>query len=114
MNVCWCTLSGGGGSGGRVTVILSVATHDSCLGCAGLMAGLARRACGAVMSNLYLVSVCPAVPDLVPNRFGVAPVGGANMDFCHWGVSVGAGDIRSSTLSLTTLILRQIISKYII
>jgi hypothetical protein len=48
------------------------------LGRVGLMADLARRASGAVMANLDLVAMCPAVPDLVPSWFGVSLVGGAN------------------------------------
>jgi hypothetical protein len=91
MNVRWCTPSGGGCSGGRVTGIVSVATHDVYPGCAGLMAGLAQQACEAVVSNLDLVPVCPAVPNLVPSRFGVAPVGGADMGFRQWGVSCWCG-----------------------
>ncbi len=43
------------------------------------------------MSNLDLVSMCSAVPDLVPSRFGVAPVGGADTGFCHWGGSCWCG-----------------------
>ena len=39
------------------------------------------------MSNLDLVTVCPAVPDLVPSWFCVAPVGGANTGFRQWGGS---------------------------
>ncbi len=37
------------------------------------------------MANLDLVVVCPAVPDLVPSRFGVDPVRGANMGFGQGG-----------------------------
>jgi hypothetical protein len=91
VNVCWCTPSGGGCSGGRVTGVVSVATHDVSPGHAGLIAGLAQQACGAVVSNLDLVSVCPAVPDLVPSRFIVASVGGVDMGFCHWGGSCWCG-----------------------
>jgi hypothetical protein len=43
------------------------------------------------VSNLELVSMCPAVPNLVPSRFGVAPVGGADMGFHHWGRSCWCG-----------------------
>jgi hypothetical protein len=87
MNVCWCALSGGGCRGGRVSGVVSVATHDVCPGCAGLMAGLGQRACGTSVANLDLVSMCPAVPNLVPSRFGVAPVRGADTGFHHWGGS---------------------------
>jgi hypothetical protein len=58
---------------------VSAATHDVCPGCAGLMAGPAQRACGAGVANLDLVTMRPAVPNLVPSRFGVAPVRGAAM-----------------------------------
>ena len=78
MNAHWCAPTGRGCSGGRVNGIFSVATNDVCPGCAGLMAGLARQACGAVESNLDLVFVCPAVPNLVLSRFGNAPVRGVD------------------------------------
>jgi hypothetical protein len=91
MNVHWCAPSGGGCSGGRVTGIVSVATHDVCPGHGGLMAGLAQQACGAVVSNLDLVFMCPAVPDLAPSRFGVALVGVADAGFHHWGGSCWCG-----------------------
>ncbi len=39
------------------------------------------------MSNLDLVSMCPAVPSLVSSRFGVSPVGGADMALHHCGGS---------------------------
>jgi hypothetical protein len=42
------------------------------------MAGLAQQAGGAVVANLDLVAMCPAVSDLVPSWFGATPVGGAN------------------------------------
>jgi hypothetical protein len=87
MNVCWCTPSGGECSSGRVSGIVSVATHDVCPGCARLMAGLAQCACGAGVANFDLVTLCPAVPKLVPSRFGVAPVRGADTGFRHWGGS---------------------------
>ncbi len=35
------------------------------------------------MANFDLVAVCPAVPGLVPSRFGVAPVRGADTGFCQ-------------------------------
>ncbi len=38
------------------------------------MAGPARRACGAGVAILDLVTMRPAVPDLVTGRFGVVPV----------------------------------------
>jgi hypothetical protein len=91
MIVHWCTSSGGGCSGGRVTGILSVATHDVCLGRARLMASLGQQACGDVVSNFDLVSMCPAVPDFVPSRFGVAPMGGADTGIHHWGGSCWCG-----------------------
>ncbi len=47
-------------------------------GCTGLMAGLVQLAGGAVVANLDLVAVSPAVPDFVPSWFGVTPVVGAN------------------------------------
>jgi hypothetical protein len=53
--------------------IVSVATHDVCPGCTGLMAGLVKHACGAGVANLDLVTMRPAVPDLFPSRFGVVP-----------------------------------------
>ncbi len=81
MNVLWCTPSGGGCSGDGVTGVVSVATHDDRPGHAGLMAGLAQLACGAVVSNLNLVYVCPEVPGIVLSWFCVAPVGGANTGF---------------------------------
>jgi hypothetical protein len=89
MNVRWCAPSGGGCSGGRVSDVVSVATHDVHPGCAKLVAGLAQRACGAGVANLDLVTMRPAVPNLVPCRFGAAPVRGADMGFhqqgrSHW------------------------------
>jgi hypothetical protein len=66
---------------------VSVATHDVYPGCAGLMAGLARRAFGAGVVNLDLVLVRPAVIDLVPSRIGVAPVRGMDMGFHQRGKS---------------------------
>ncbi len=66
---------------------MSVATHDLCLGCTELMAGIAQCACGTGVANLDLVTVRPAVPDLVPSRFGVAPVRGADMGFRQRGRS---------------------------
>ncbi len=78
MNFHWCAPSGGGCSGGGVTGIVRAATHDVCPGHARLMAGLAQQAGGAVVANLDLVVVCPAVPDFVPSWFGVTPVAGAN------------------------------------
>jgi hypothetical protein len=71
--------------------MVSVATHDVHPGHSRLMAGLAQQACEAVVANLDLVLVCPAVPDLVPNRFGVVPVGGADTGFHHWGGSCWCG-----------------------
>jgi hypothetical protein len=91
MNVRWCTLSGGGCSSGGVSGIVNVATHDVCLGCAGLMASLVRRACGTGVANLDLVTVRPAVPGLVPSRFGVVPVRGADTCFHQWGGSRWCG-----------------------
>jgi hypothetical protein len=67
MNVRWYAPSGGGYSGGSVSNVVSVATHGVHPGCAGLMAGLAQCACGAVVANLDLVTVHPAAPDLVPS-----------------------------------------------
>jgi hypothetical protein len=87
MNVSWCTPSGGGCSGGRVSNVVSIATHDVCLGCTVLMARLARCACGAGVTNLNLVPMRPAVPDLVPCRFGVAPVRRVDTGFHQWGGS---------------------------
>ncbi len=43
------------------------------------------------MANLDFVSVCLAIPDLVPSWFGVSPVGGANTGFCQWGGSCWCG-----------------------
>jgi hypothetical protein len=37
------------------------------------------------VANLDLVAVHPAVPNLVPSRFGVAPVRGADTGFCQGG-----------------------------
>jgi hypothetical protein len=51
MNVCWCTPSGGGCSKGRVSNVVSVATHDVCPGCTGLMFGLLQCACGTGVAN---------------------------------------------------------------
>ncbi len=68
---------------------MSAATHDVCLGCTRLMVGLAQHACGAGVTNLDLVAVRPAVPDLVPSRFGVAPVRGADSGVCQ-----GSGSSR--------------------
>jgi hypothetical protein len=85
MNVRWCALSGGGCSSGGVSSVVCAATHDVCLGCAGLMAGLARGAGGAVVTNFDLVIVCSAVPNFVPRWFGVTPVGGANTGLRQWG-----------------------------
>ncbi len=87
MNVRWYAPSGGGYSVGRVSGVVNVATHDVHPGCTGLMAGLARGACSAGVANLDLVSVHPAVPNLVPSRFGIAQVRGANMSFRQWGGS---------------------------
>ncbi len=56
MNVCWCTPSGRGCSEGRVSKVVSFATHDM------------QHACGAGVANLDLVPMRPAVPDLVPCR----------------------------------------------
>jgi hypothetical protein len=82
MNACWCAPSGGGCSGGRVTGMVIIGTHDVRLGHSRLMAGFAQQACEAVVAN-DLVLVCPALSDLVPNRFGVVPVGGADTGFHH-------------------------------
>jgi hypothetical protein len=57
MNVRWCTLSGGECSSGEISGVVGAATHDVCLGCAGLMAGPAPRAGGAVVANLDLEAV---------------------------------------------------------
>ncbi len=86
MNVHWCTPSGGGCIGGRVSNVVSAATHDVHPGCAGLMASFVQHACGAGVANLDLVTVRPAVPNLVPSRFGVAPVRGVDK-----GVPQGGG-----------------------
>ncbi len=43
------------------------------------------------MANLDLVAMRPAVPGLVPSRFGVAPVRGAEMGFRHGGGSSRCG-----------------------
>ncbi len=91
MNVCWCATSGGGCSSGRVSNVVGVANHDVCPGCAGLMAGLARHACGTGVANLDLVAVRLAVTNLFPSRFGVAPVRGADTGFRHWGRSCWCG-----------------------
>jgi hypothetical protein len=98
MNVCRCTPSGRGCSGGGVTNIVSAATHDVCPGCAGLMAGPAQCACRAGVANLDHVTVCPAVPDLVPSRFGVAPVRGADAGICQGGGAVGVGVVGMPTM----------------
>jgi hypothetical protein len=98
MNVRWCTSSGGGCSSGRVTSVVSVATHDVPPGHGGLMAGLAQRACEAVVSNLDLVSVCPAVPNLAPSRFGVALVGERTRASIFGVGAVGVGEV--GTLSV--------------
>jgi hypothetical protein len=71
-------LSGGGCSRGGVSDIVSAATHDVCPGCTRLMAGPVQRACCADVANLDLVIMHPAVPDLVPSSFGVAPVRGVD------------------------------------
>ncbi len=70
---------------------MSAATHDVCLGCAGLMAGPAQRACGAGVANLDLVTVHPAVLDLVPRRLCVAPVRGADTGIRQGGRSSRCG-----------------------
>ncbi len=57
---------------------MSAATHEVCPVCTGLMVGPAQCACGAGVANLDLVTVRPAVPDLVPSRFGVASVRGVD------------------------------------
>ncbi len=85
MNVRWCASSDGGCSSGGISGVISVAFHD------GLMAGLARQAGGAILANLDLVAVCPAVPNLVPSWFGVTPVVGANSGLCQWGGSCWCG-----------------------
>jgi hypothetical protein len=87
MNIRWCALSGQGCSKGRVSNVASVATHDNRPGCAKLMAGSAQHACGAGVANLDLVTMCPAVPNLVPSRSGVAPVRGADTKVCQGGGS---------------------------
>jgi hypothetical protein len=87
MSVCWCAPSGGGYIGGGVSGIVRAANHNVHLGCTGLMAGLARQAGGAVVANLDLAAVCPAVPGFDPRWFGVTPVGGANMGLCQWSES---------------------------
>ncbi len=74
MNVRWCTLSGGDCNRGGVSNVVSAATHDVCLGCTRLMAGPTQRECGTCVANLDLVTMHPEVPNLVPSRFGVAPV----------------------------------------
>ncbi len=43
------------------------------------------------MANLDVVTVCPAVPDLVPSRFGVAPVRGADTGLRQWDRSSWCG-----------------------
>jgi hypothetical protein len=43
------------------------------------------------VANLDLVAVCPAVPNLVPSWFGVAPVEGANTGLHQWGRSCRCG-----------------------
>ncbi len=43
------------------------------------------------MANLDLVAMRPAVPDLVPSRFGVAPVRGADTGFHQGGRSSWCG-----------------------
>jgi hypothetical protein len=78
MNVRWCIPSSGGCRGGGVSNVVSAATHDVCLGCAGQVASPAQRACGTGVANLDLVTMHPVVPDHVQSRFGVAPVQGAN------------------------------------
>jgi hypothetical protein len=89
MNVHWCVLSGGGCSGGGVSNVVSATTYDVCPGCAGLMADPAQRACGTDVANFDLVTMHPAVPDLVQNRFGVALVRGAET-----GIHQGGGSRR--------------------
>ncbi len=96
MNVHWFALSGGGCSGGGISSIVRASTHDVCLGCAKLMAGLARQAGGAVVANLDLVAVCPAVPNFVPSWFVVTPVGRANMGPHQWGGSCWCMRVRYS------------------
>jgi hypothetical protein len=93
MNVRWCALSGGGCSRGGVTNVVSAATHDDRPGCAGLMAGPARSACGTGVANLDLVTMHPAVPNLVPSRFDVAPVKGVDMGIPQGGRSIGRGEV---------------------
>jgi hypothetical protein len=65
--VRWCAPSGGGYSGGSVSDVVSVATNGVHPGRTGLMTSLAQCACGAFAANLDLVTLCPAVPDLVPS-----------------------------------------------
>jgi hypothetical protein len=91
MNVRWCAPSVGGCSGVWVSDVVSASTHGVCPGCTGLMAGPAQRACGTGVANLDLVTVHPAVPDLVPSRFGVAPVRGADTGICQGGWSSRRG-----------------------
>ncbi len=91
MNVRWCALSGGGCSGGGVSNIVSAATHDVRPGCTGLMAGPLQRACGTGVANLDFATVRPAVLDLVPSRFGVAPLRGADTGVRQWGGSSRCG-----------------------
>ncbi len=55
------------------------------------MAGLARQACGTGVANLDLLSVHPAVTDLIPSRFGVVPVRGVDTSFRQWGGSRWCG-----------------------
>jgi hypothetical protein len=57
------------------------------------MAGLARCACGAGVANLDLVPVHPAVPDLVPCRFGVAPVSRAVLGSVNGVGAVSVGGV---------------------
>ncbi len=89
MNVRWCAPSGGGCSRGGVSNVVSAATHDVCSGCAGLMTSPAGRAYGAGVANLDIVTMHLAVPNIIPSRFGVAPVRGVNM-----GVRQGGGSSR--------------------
>jgi hypothetical protein len=51
------------------------------------MAGPAQCACGAGVANLDLVTVHPSVPNLVPSRFGVAPVKEVDTVDCQQGGS---------------------------
>jgi hypothetical protein len=71
MKIRWCAPSGGGYRGVGISNVVSAATHDVCPGCTGLMASPVQRACGAGVANLDLVTMRPAVPNLVPSRFGV-------------------------------------------